>query len=148
MKQSIVKALPERLRISLPERLRISIGGHFGPCYEAALKKGHLIYTYWPARESCSREPEPRRDEIRPLAKQWQTFMTRSIGSTSGAGRPITLILPSATGPVGSLKSFTRIDRYSRVAITAFRGGTDERFPLASMRGTIPSRNSVALSPN
>ena len=32
-------------------------------------------------------------------------------GSTSGAGNVITLILAFATGPVGPLKSFTRIDR-------------------------------------
>jgi hypothetical protein len=65
-KQSTVKALPKRLRIS--------IGGHFGPCYSVTLKKTRLLYTYWPARESPSQEPEPQREEIRPSAKQWQTF--------------------------------------------------------------------------
>jgi hypothetical protein len=55
--------------------------------------------------------PQPQREEIQPSAKQWRNFRKRSIGSTSGAGNLITLIQPSATGPVGRLKSFTRIDR-------------------------------------
>jgi hypothetical protein len=59
---------------ALPERLRISIGGYFGSCYEVALEKGRLIYTHWPPRESSSQEPEPQSEEIRPSAKQWQTF--------------------------------------------------------------------------
>ena len=140
-----------------PKRLCISIGGFFGPCYEVTFKKGRLTYTYLPSRDSCSHEPElrqllglepqPQREEIQPSAKQWQNFGVRSIGSTSGAGNVITLILPSVTGPVGPLKSFTRIDRWSRVAITAFRAGTEGRSPLPPMRGTTPSRNSVAPSP-
>jgi hypothetical protein len=150
--QSTVKALPERLHIS--------IGGYFGPCYSVTLEEGRLIYAYsargpsggepkpeWPLepklRELLGLSPLPGPDEIQPSAKQWRNFRGRSTGSTFGAGNVITWILPSATGPIGPLKSFTRIDRLSRVAITAFRGGTDERFPLPSMRGTIPSRISV-----
>src|SRR5260370_24538560 len=116
--QSTVKALPKRLCIG--------IGGHFGPSYEVTFKKGRLTYTYWPPRESYSQEPQPRREEIQPSVKQWQNFRRRSIGSTSGPGDAITWILACATGPVGPLRSFTRIDRSSRVALTAFRGGTEK----------------------
>ena len=61
---------------ALPKRLCISIGGFFGPCYEVTFKKGRLTYTYLPPRDSCSQEPEPQREEIRPSAKQWQAFRT------------------------------------------------------------------------
>jgi hypothetical protein len=64
--QSTVKALPKRLCIS--------IGGFFGLCYEVTFKKGRLTYTSWPPRDSCSQEPQPQRDEIRPSAEQWRTF--------------------------------------------------------------------------
>jgi hypothetical protein len=59
---------------AFPERLRISIGGHFGPCYSVTLKKGRLIYTYLPSRDSCSQDPEPQCEEIEPSAKQWENF--------------------------------------------------------------------------
>ena len=73
MKQSTVKALPERLCIS--------IGGFFGPCYEVTFKKGRLTYTYLSSRDSCSQELElqPHREEIQPSAKQWQNFR-RTLG--------------------------------------------------------------------
>ena len=66
IKQSTVKALPKRLCIG--------IGGHFGPSYSVTLEKGRLAYTYWPPEASFSQEPQPRREEIEPSAKQWQTF--------------------------------------------------------------------------
>jgi hypothetical protein len=64
----------------LPKRLCISIGGFFGPCYEVTFKKGRLTYTYLSSRDACSQdlyqflEPQPRREEIQPSAKQWQNF--------------------------------------------------------------------------
>ena len=68
MKESTMKALPERIRIS--------IGGYFGPCYEVRLKKGRLTYTYLSSRDSRSQEleTEPQREEIEPSPKQWQNF--------------------------------------------------------------------------
>jgi len=141
---------------ALPKRLCIGIGGHFGPCYGVTLKKGRLTYTY-SSGDSSSREPEPplewplkpypQPEEIRVSPQQWRNFRRTLDRLTSGAGNVITWILPSATGPIGPLKSFTRIDRSSRVAITAFRAGTEERSPLPRMERTIPSRNSVAPSP-
>ena len=59
---------------ALPKRLCISIGGFFGAGYKVTLKKGRLIYTYWPPRESYSQEPEPQREEIQPSAEQWENF--------------------------------------------------------------------------
>jgi hypothetical protein len=59
---------------ALPERLRISIGGHFGPSYRVELEAGRLCYTYWPPRESYTREREGQRKEIEPSAKQWAAF--------------------------------------------------------------------------
>jgi hypothetical protein len=53
----------------------------------------------------------------------------------------------SAMEWVGPLKLLTRIDRLSLPAIIAFRGGTEELFPLPITGLTIPSRNSVAPSP-
>jgi hypothetical protein len=75
---------------ALPKRLCISIGGFFGPSYEVRFKKGRLTYTYWPPRESFSRdlegppEPEwrellglkplPKPEEIQPFTEQWRNF--------------------------------------------------------------------------
>jgi hypothetical protein len=80
---------------ALPERLRISIGGFFGPCYCVAFKKGRLIYTYLPSRDSLSEGldlgpllelgvdmgpllelagSQTQREEIQPSAERWQTF--------------------------------------------------------------------------
>ena len=107
---------------ALPKRLCIGIGGHFGPCYGVTLKKGRLTYTY-SSGDSSSREPEPplewplkpypQPEEIRVSPQQWRNFRRTLDRLTSGAGNVITWILPSATGPIGPLKSFTRIDRSS-----------------------------------
>ena len=137
--QSTVKALPKRLCIS--------IGGFFGPCYSVTLENGRLpIPTY----RRGTRVPRnwnryARRYSLR--RSSGRISGGRSTGSTSGAGKVSTRILPSATRPVGPLKWLTRIDRSSRVAITAFRAGTEARSPLPPMRRTILSRNSVVLSP-
>jgi hypothetical protein len=89
--------------------------------------------------------PNARRYSLRPSSGR--LFGGGSTGSTSGAGRIITRILPrSAMESVGPLKSLTRIDRSSRVATTAFRAGMEERSPLPTMGRTIPSRNSVGRS--
>src|ERR1700746_2502103 len=131
--QSTVKALPKRLRIG--------IGGHFGPCYGVTLEKGRLIYTYsargpsggepkpeWPLepklRELMGLEPLPGPDEIQPSPQQWRNFRKTLDRIDVWCWKRNTRILPSATGPVGRLKSFTRIDRLSLPAITASRDGT------------------------
>ena len=134
---------------ALPKRICISMGGHFGPCYSVTLKRGGL------PTPTCSRETRicrnwdrnrnARRYSLRPNSGRFSE--SSSTGSTSGAGKLNTRILPSATGLVGPLRSLTRIDRFSLPVITAFPGGTEERSPLPPLKGTIPSRNSVVPSP-
>jgi hypothetical protein len=137
---------------TLPRRLCISIGGFFGPCYEVTFKKGRLTIptcrrgTRVSRNWNRNRNRNARRYSLRPSSGRISGL--GSTGSTSGAGKLNIRILASATGPVGPLKSFTQIDRSSRPATTAFRGGTEERSLLSRMGQTTPSRNSVALSPN
>jgi hypothetical protein len=59
---------------AFPKRLFDQHGGHFGPSYSVALEKGCLTYSH---RRSGGTEPpspwEPSK-EIKPSAKQGQTF--------------------------------------------------------------------------
>jgi hypothetical protein len=59
---------------ALPERLSIGIGGHFGPCYGITLERGRLIYTCWRPGPEPLLSGELPSEDIKPSAKQWQTF--------------------------------------------------------------------------
>src|ERR1700704_2118834 len=77
--------------------------------------------------------PPAQREEIQPSAKQWRNFRRTldrlNVWSWQG-NYPNSPMVCDGVG--WSAEIATRIDRSSLPAITAFRGGTEERFPLPS----------------